>query len=823
MGKVDLSESASAAGFQVLRPSLGTIAASGLATPESRWCAWRAEWADRPKPAKVPYCAAGQRLKVSAPSEWLTFDEACQLYEGGGFDGVGVLMGSLDFVVGLDLDNCLDENGNVIDAMSQVGGDFLGIGGYVEISPSGRGLRQFAKGCRLEDFREKTGNIEIYDGDSARYLTLTGHPLPGQGEAGNLNLNGAQARLETFIVKHMERVPDAPPLEFDAAEFGGNGRTAAEVLGLLRTHNKRGRVTRLLNGDLKDHDGDHSAADLALACEIAYFCRNLHVIDEVMRGSGLMRQKWDQLRGKATYGQRTIRRALSVQVRSFDADQVAKAAEAAHVSAIAAKAEGVITGGADDLRGPKGRLRTDAWALTELLIRDSRLLGTVYYDEFAGMPMVSRPLSSALGDRCAPREVGRMTDDHVAAFARWFGREWGLALKVDQVRAAVLGVAQAVRLNPIQDRLNELGEAWDGVQRLDGWLIRYLKASPTVGDADIGPYLQAVGARWLLSVVARGFEPGCKVDDMLILEGAQGARKSSAVRVLAEAVSPDCFREGFSLGMGKDDQVALRGRLIVEWAELSGLNRHDRNALKNFLTIRTDAYRSAYAVFERDWPRTAVFVGTTNDRSYLSDPTGNRRFLPVAVGRIDIDGLRRDAGQIVGEAVVRFRSGAKWWLDDDDPADARILAIARREQAGRVGSTFWSEVAAGLAERLIRGELFRVTGGDGVAVEVSPVEAFSVEQMRAWLGVSSVRSDGMSPNQNGNEAAIHDGNWPRVAEGLRLAGWESRKSNGRMVWHLTAEKRDELCLLFGRDVGPVISGVRRARREARREVSEAEK
>lgn len=651
MGKFEIVESARAAGFQIIRPSLDGIKASGLVTDGSRWCCWRAEWAGKPKPkpAKVPYGAKGQRLKVSEPDKWLTFDEASEVYVSGGFDGLGLLMGSLQFVTGLDLDGCLDADGNVIDSMSQVVGEFLGVGGYVEVSPSGTGLRQFVRGFRLEDYREKTGPLEIYDTDSSRYLTVTGCPYP-LGAAGAVVQ--AQAQLEAFTMKYMERVPDAPALESDFWKFGSGGRETGEVLAFLRSYNKRGKVTRLLDGNLNDHDGDHSSADLALCCEAAYFCRDPKVIDEIMRGSGLMRDKWDEARGKETYGQRTIRKALAAQVRNFDADQAEKARDKERTETLASRVGDHITGGASDLLGSKGRLRLDAWALTELLIRDMRLLGVLYYDEFAGMPMVSRPLSEALSDRCAPSDVGRMTDDHLSAFARWFGREWALALKPDQVRAAVLGFAQAVRLNPVQARLDVLGSEWDGVARLDSWLINYLKAAQVVDGVDIQPYLQAVGARWILAVVARGYKPGCKVDDMLILEGGQGARKSSAVRVLAEAITPDCFREGFSLGMGKDDQIALRGRLVVEWAELSGLNRHDRNALKNFLTLRTDSYRQAYATFERDWPRTAVFVGTTNDRSYLSDPTGNRRFLPVAVGRIDIDALRRDSAQIIAEAVV---------------------------------------------------------------------------------------------------------------------------------------------------------------------------
>ena len=813
MNNHELVESASAAGFRVLKPRLEIIEASGLVTGDSKWCCWRAEWSGRPKPAKVPYGEGLRRLRVSEPGDWLSFDEACRLFEGGGFDGVGILMGALDFVVGLDLDNCLDDSGQVLAEQSQVVGDFLAVGGYVEISPSGRGLRQFVTGCRLEDYREKTGNLEIYDSDSSRYLTLTGCLYPVGGEAGNMNTSGVQARLEDFIMRYLERIPDAPPLEFDADKFGGTKRTVDEVLGLLRKNNKRGRVTRLLAGDLKDHDGDHSAADLALCCESAYYCRDPQVIDGVMRGSALMRPKWDEARGRQTYGQRTIRKALEAQSKNYDFDQQAKRQEGAESAQAVEKAAGLITGGADLFNG-SGRPRQDAWALGEFLLRDKRLLGVCFWDEFAGMVMVTRPLSEALSDRSAPTCAGWLMDDHIAAFARWFGREWRLSLRLDQVRAAVMALAQAVRLNPVQIRLDELAGEWDVVCRLDNWLRDYLGVVDHEEGIDLGPYIRAVGSRWIMSAVARGFQPGCKADAMLVLEGRQGARKSSAIRVLAEAIGPSYFREGFTLQGSKDDQLALRGRLVIEWGELSGLNRHDRNVLKNFLTLTTDAYRQAYSVFERDWPRTAIFAASTNDSGYLSDPTGNRRFWPVRVGRVDLDALKRDAPMIWAEAVIRYKQGARWWLDDNDPADALILSLSNREQASRVGSTFWGELASSLAERLVLGQLF-TNDGEQIA-EALPRDTFSVLQMRAWLGVSS--SQGGSAGapahaQGGAEIVIDDRNWPRVAEGLKLAGWEQKKSNGRMRWLLSAEKRDELMRLYGRDVGPVINDVRKARRK----------
>jgi hypothetical protein len=222
------------------------------------------------------------------------------------------------------------------------------------------------------------------------------------------------------------------------------------------------------------------------------------------------------------------------------------------------------------------------------------------------------------------------------------------------------------------------------------------------------------------------------------------------------------------------------------------MGRKDRNELKTFLTLQTDSYRDPYGIVERDWPRTAVFCGTTNDSHYLADPTGNRRFWPVTVGaRIDLDGLRAAAPQIWGEAVHRYRSpGCRWWFEDSDPRDARLLAMAGREQARRCGSGLWEEKAADIADRLVRGELLTV-GAGGAGVEAFPSDHFSVDQMRAWLGAMVEGGD-----------AINDSTWVRVTDGLKRAGWEARKISGRMRWCLSADKRDELCALWVRDVGP---------------------
>ena len=214
---------------------------------------------------------------------------------------------------------------------------------------------------------------------------------------------------------------------------------------------------------------------------------------------------------------------------------------------------------------------------------------------------------------------------------------------------------------------------------------------------------------------------------------------------------------------------------------MSGLNKRDREHVKNFITQRTDSYREVYGITECDWPRTVVFAGTTNESHYLADSTGNRRFWPVKVGRIGLDRLRGDASQIVGEAVARYQDGARWWFDDADPRDEALLRMAEGEQVRRVGGVLWDEIAADLADKLIAGVLVEDAGG-----AASPLAHFSGAQVRAWL-VAATR----------NELEISDANWPSVAEGLKRAGWESRKINGRMRWRLAAERREAGTLFAG--------------------------
>jgi hypothetical protein len=274
------------------------------------------------------------------------------------------------------------------------------------------------------------------------------------------------------------------------------------------------------------------------------------------------------------------------------------------------------------------------------------------------------------------------TDDlHLTAWVQ----ERGVLLKRATVADAVQVVAHDHTVHPILDRLAAL--QWDGVPRLDTWPSTYLGATDGDGEDDAATrkerrqYLHQVGRKFLIAAVARLHQPGCQADSALILEGPQGAGKSSAAATLAldPAWFTDCVGE---LGT-RDAAQDLRGKWVVELAELSALKRAEIERVKAFISRRVDHYRPPYGRRSEDFGRQCVFIGSTNAATYLADETGGRRFWPVQVGEIDLAALRRDVEQLWAEALVAYQAGECWWLD------RATEAIAAAEQRARYIPDAW--------------------------------------------------------------------------------------------------------------------------------------
>lgn len=295
-----------------------------------------------------------------------------------------------------------------------------------------------------------------------------------------------------------------------------------------------------------------------------------------------------------------------------------------------------------------------------------------------------------------------------------FQREFGLVKFSDElIDKAAIAVAQADQRDELHDWLQSL--RWDGTPRLHGWLQR------AVGAPD-DEYHNAIGRNFILSMVARGLVPGCKVDTMPVFEGAQGAGKSKLLGILGGKYYAELTE---SLDT-KDFFVVIQGKWLIEIAELDAFRRTDVTRIKQVLSAQQDRCRLPYAKRAVDLPRRVVFAGSTNEHEYLRDATGARRFWPLTVASIDHAWLQSNRAQLFAEAVEAFQEKAIWW---EVPTDA-----ARAQTDERRETDAWEPVIAewciGHSEVLVSDVLA------GIGVEIA--RQGKAEQMRVARALASL-------------------------------------------------------------------------------------
>ncbi|MFN3462683.1 MAG: VapE domain-containing protein [Terricaulis sp.] len=282
-----------------------------------------------------------------------------------------------------------------------------------------------------------------------------------------------------------------------------------------------------------------------------------------------------------------------------------------------------------------------------------------------------------------------ITDKIVSILRQHILERHGFDPGKENVCDAALQLCHEHSFDPVQDYLGRL--IWDGRPRLETWLSRYVGAEDT-------PLHQAFGATALIAAVRRARQPGCKFDNVLVLEGLnQGEGKSSLLRILAgqEALFTD--QEVLHLNV-REQQEAIAGKWIVELSELAGISRGEVERIKAFVSRTHDRARPAYGRITVDQPRRCVFIGTTNQSQYLRDATGNRRFWPVRVGAIDLAAMREDRDQLWAEAAVREAEGCSLALPQ------ALWTTAAEAQSARMEDDPWLENLAILRGDVIEGE-----------------------------------------------------------------------------------------------------------------------
>jgi len=233
-------------------------------------------------------------------------------------------------------------------------------------------------------------------------------------------------------------------------------------------------------------------------------------------------------------------------------------------------------------------------------------------------------------------------------------------------------VAEMNAYDPLKDSLPRSAQ-WDGTARVDTFFTRYFGSAARQDGADLSAHLRTLSRRFLVQLVARAMDPGCKADTVVVLEGAQGTGKSTALAILGGNYYTDA-----TLDPHDKDSLAIASQMhLIELGELDALKRAEVTALKQFLSKTFDDYRPPYGRVSVRCPRRCVFVGTTNESTYLQDTTGNRRWWPVRCGLVDLEALRRDRDQLLAEARKLYEAGEQWHLTQEESAVAAVEAESR--------------------------------------------------------------------------------------------------------------------------------------------------
>lgn len=247
----------------------------------------------------------------------------------------------------------------------------------------------------------------------------------------------------------------------------------------------------------------------------------------------------------------------------------------------------------------------------------------------------------------------------------------------EDVADIIVIIAKENSYSPVRDYLDNVSMTHgDDTSVLNDLARRALGAEKAIHDTSL--------MRWLISCVARAYEPGCKVDVALIFQGPQGLRKSTFFNILA---SDDFFDDSVTNAGEKEEKLKLHLTWIVEWAELETVfKKKDVSVVKALMSSKIDILRPPYGRAYEAMKRSSVFCGTANPSEFLADSTGNRRFWVIPVTKvIDSVQMNADRDRIWAAAVALYRAGVQWWLTTEEEA------VMSGERTQFESSDSWSE------------------------------------------------------------------------------------------------------------------------------------
>ncbi len=380
----------------------------------------------------------------------------------------------------------------------------------------------------------------------------------------------------------------------------------------------------------------------------------------------------------------------------------------------------------------------DSWRST-LLKRDDKLVdcrenvylmlrnhpdlsGVVWVDEFARR--IVKRMPAPWDDPRKFKPGSEWDDTEHLRLGLWLAqRERLLVRSAENLSGSVAWAAQESSWHPVREYLDAL--VWDGVERINHWLTDFVGVKRN-------DYTSLAGRMFLIGMVARIYRPGCPMRSMPILEGEQWRGKSTVWRILGG----DWFGDSAIDLQNKDSYQLIQGRWLYEIAELDAFSRADVTRIKNFISSPEDRFRAPYDRAPKDWPRSTVFAGTTNQDEYFKDPTGNTRYWPMRaddVDAINLDGLRAARDQLFAEARALFDAGERWHPTRDEQT-----RLFEPEQAAREISDPWEWL---IYDYLNKSTFQRITTTEILTecMKVEPGKIDGTRQMATRIGIAMKR------------------------------------------------------------------------------------
>ncbi|MCM8595157.1 VapE domain-containing protein [Accumulibacter sp.] len=620
------------------------------------WLLWKLEQHHgESKPRKVPYYIDGRRRRGTQGGKpdldaLATLDRAALACSKGGYSGIGLAVLPQWGITAVDFD------GVIVDGVIDSAVAALIAGTYSEVSPSGHGVRAFFLGRVPANRKDNRRSPQVEFFTSKGFVTVTGRLTEV------CSLLGLDESL----------APLTPEILALYTERFGVGKASATAIEDLDPH----QVREMLNH--VDPDGPHDAwLRIGLGLHHQFGADGFELWNE-----------WS-VRGTKYPGERTLRSRWG-SIRNDEANPVTiatvrqAAREGGWVEDLSAEFEPLVDAEPTDAevttltprtapadapwpglaRDRYGRIEPTVGNLFKALGHEGMARMRLGYDQFRDEIM----FSTDAGENWAPFKDVDYVTLRITLERRGFkpiGREL--------IRDVVARVAEDHRFDSAQQWLNTL--AWDSVPRIDGFLPSYFGAEDT-------PYAQAIGAYTWTALAGRVMEPGCKADMAPILIGEQGSGKSSGVVAMAPA--RDFFCEISFTEEEADLARKMRGRLIAEIGELRGLHTRELEHIKAFVSRTHEDWIPKFKEFHTVFPRRLLLIGTTNQGEFLADETGNRRWLPIRVGRVDVEAIERDCLQLWAEGRDRFLLEGVAWSDAE--------RLARDQHQAHMITDSWEDI-----------------------------------------------------------------------------------------------------------------------------------